>query len=67
MQLTSINHSPRIGQNIEEIIAQAKLRFGCVCSSNSDIRRRSIQQTKNTMNFHIFIISTIFILIDLSW
>ena len=36
-----INHSPRIGQNTEEIKAHAKLRLGCVSSSLSAIRYRS--------------------------
>jgi hypothetical protein len=33
------NGSPKIGQNNEDREAQTKLRFGCVCSSSSDIRR----------------------------
>ncbi len=39
-----LNDSPRIGQNKKDREAHAKPRLGCVSSSSSDIRRRSIYE-----------------------
>jgi hypothetical protein len=56
----SINHLPEIGQMIEDIRAQAKLRFGCVSSSTSNISCCSIyrekkSKSKSTLNYFKFL------------